>query len=315
MTGRHRNPDPATDLSRRRFLAGLVGVAGLGTLATVLRKWMAAGESGATTVTTSAAAAPTSTTAATTASTAATSTTTRAASTTTFESTTTSSPDSTTTTEPPTTTSTSSEPTTTTTTAATAGGTLVLLEKQAWGAEPEGDGFQAHSIVRITVHHTAVVLGTNSKAPARFRQHQTYHQSQGWPDLAYHVMIDRAGNLYEGRPMEYRGDTFTSYDPSGHFLPCLEGDFNSESPTGLQIEALAQLCAWAANRWGIDIETIGGHRDYASTSCPGTNLYDDLSGGSLEGRVAEILAGGAPSLAYLRGADAVAVVAAVEAGA
>ena len=191
---------------------------------------------------------------------------------------------------------------------------MILLEKQAGGAQPEGEGFVSHSVSRITVHHTAVELITNSKAPARIRQHQTYHQSLGWPDIAYHVMIDRAGNLYEGRPMDYRGDTATSYDPSGHFLPCLEGDYNAETPTDVQIEALAQLCAWASTRWGIDPSAIGGHRDFASTSCPGAQLYDDISSGTLAARVSEIVVGGSSSLSYLRGADAAAVVAAIEAG-
>jgi len=194
------------------------------------------------------------------------------------------------------------------------GGSVLLLERDAWGAEPSGTGFENHTPVRITVHHTALVLGANSNAPKHIRQHQTYHQSLGWPDLAYHVMIDRAGNYYEGRPIEFRGDTGTSYNPSGHFLPCLEGDYNSETPTDVQMEALAQVSAWASQRWSIATSEIGGHRDFASTSCPGGQLYDDISGGSLAARVDEILSAGAPSLSYLRGDSAVSVVAAIEAG-
>lgn len=207
---------------------------------------------------------------------------------------------------------TSTQPATTVTSVG-AGAGLILLERAAWGARAVGDGFVAHTVSLITVHHTAVVLGTNSQAPARVRQHQNYHQGLGWPDIAYHVMIDRAGNLYEGRPVEYRGDTATSYDPTGHFLPCLEGDYNTQTPTEVQMEALARLCAWASDRWGVEPASIGGHRDYAATSCPGGRLYDHISSGSLERRVSEIMAGGAPSLSYLRGAEAASVIAAIEA--
>ena len=82
----------------------------------------------------------------------------------------------------------------------------------------------------------------------------------------------------------------------------------------VQMEALAQVCAWAAGRWGVDASLIGGHRDFAATSCPGDELYDDISTGALAGRVSEILSSGAPSLNYLRGQAATDVVAAIEAG-
>jgi hypothetical protein len=48
----------------------------------------------------------------------------------------------------------------------------------------------------LTLHHEGVVLGDNRNAPGRLRQDQRYHQDQlGWIDIAYHVGIDRNGNL------------------------------------------------------------------------------------------------------------------------
>ena len=317
MTGHHRRPGPTLDTPRRRFLAGLVGLFGLGTIATLIRNRIAVTTSTSLSRSTSATT-PGTTTASSQAATsgseagqgAATTSTTGA------ESAATSEVDATTqastvdaATQPATT-----RPQPTVTSNVTAGAGLLLLEKAGWGAQPEGPGFVNHTVTKITVHHTAAVLGSNAKAPARIRQHQNYHQDQGWPDIAYHVMIDQAGNLYEGRPMNYRGDTFTSYDPDGHFLPCLEGDYNTETPTEIQLEALARLCAWAAGQWGVDPGVIGGHRDYAQTTCPGAQLYDDISEGSLGARVAEILTDGVPGLTYLRGAAATAAVAAIEAG-
>jgi hypothetical protein len=190
---------------------------------------------------------------------------------------------------------------------------VLVIEKAGWRAAPEGSGFVEHQIVGIVVHHTAVVLGSNSNAPGRARAHQAYHQKQGWPDLAYHMMIDRNGNIYEGRPLWARGDTFTNYDPTGFFLPCLEGDYNSETPSTAQLESLATVCAWAVNRWAIDPASIEGHRDEASTTCPGSNLYPHISSGDLAARVTE-LAGGDPQLSYLRGSAALYRVATIEAG-
>lgn len=326
MTGLHRRPDQPHDATRRRFLTGLVGLFGIGTIATLLRnRGFSAAPSTTTSSVTSQASVPANTvsssssTSKTTTTQGPTTTSTQEAPTTSAETTTTTTEVETTSTTQPTTVTTEAGPTTTqpattVTTTPTAGAGLILLEKAAWGAQPEGAGFVGHSVTRITVHHTAVVLGSNSSAPARIRQHQNYHQSQGWPDIAYHVMIDKAGNLYEGRPLEFRGDTFTSYDPSGHFLPCLEGDYNTEVPTEVQMEALARVCAWAANRWSIDPSEISGHRDFAATSCPGGEVYDDISGGSLAARVAEIMESSVPTLSYLRSDAGAAVVASIEAG-
>ena len=313
MTHR-QNPDP--DLSRRRFLVGLASLAGLGTIGLVVRNALqrfggateatSAGES-VSEVTTSAPTSPT-----TTSTSLPEPTTTQAA----LDPTTTSATEGTTTTTEPaeTTTTTEPAPTTTTTAQAPPAGSLLVLERAAWTDDAQGSGFVSHTVNQITIHHTAALLQTNSRAPGLIRQHQVYHQSQGWPDLAYHFMIDFAGNIYEGRPYAYRGDTFTSYDPAGHFLPCLEGDYRTETPTSAQTEVLAQLCAWAANKWGIDPSTIGGHRDHASTSCPGDNVYALIEDGSLASRVSEILSTGIPSLGYLRGEAAAAAVAAIEAG-
>ena len=77
----------------------------------------------------------------------------------------------------------------------------------------------------MTIHHTAAVLGDNANAPARLLQHQRYHQEkQGWIDIAYHLSVDRRGNIYELREPTLVGDTATRYDPTGHFLVVCEGD-------------------------------------------------------------------------------------------
>lgn len=67
-----------------------------------------------------------------------------------------------------------------------------MLCRDAWGAVPARPGGRSHVLTRMTIHHTAVVLGDNSNAPARLRQHQRYHQERGHgPDA--HVAVRRAG--------------------------------------------------------------------------------------------------------------------------
>ena len=119
----------------------------------------------------------------------------------------------------------------------------VMLCRDAWGARPARAGGTPHTLTRMTIHHTAVVLGDNRNAPGRIREDQRYHQdTQGWIDIAYHVGVDRKGNIYELRNPELVGDTATSYDPTGHFLVVCEGDFDQEDVTEELLNGTALAC-------------------------------------------------------------------------
>lgn len=168
----------------------------------------------------------------------------------------------------------------------------------------------------MTIHHTAVYLGDNSNAPGRLRQHQAFHQNQrGWIDIAYHVSVDRNGNLYQLRAPEIGGDTATNYDPAGHFLVLCEGNFDEEEVSEAQLHGAALAFAWAAEQFNISSETLGGHRDASpDTACPGKHLYSYVTSGELKRRVDELLAAGGVDLQQVCGPEAVGVVAAIEAG-
>jgi hypothetical protein len=167
----------------------------------------------------------------------------------------------------------------------------------------------------MTLHHEAVVLGDNRNAPGHLRQDQRYHQDQlGWIDIAYHVGVDRNGNIYELRSPKIAGDTATDYNTTGHFLVLCEGDFDQEVVPEAQIHGAALAFAWAAQNFGIATDTLAGHRDLAQTSCPGANLYAHLASGDLKRRIDGLLAAGSIDLQLFCGPDATARVAAIEAG-
>lgn len=215
-------------------------------------------------------------------------------------------------------TSSKTAPTGATSTAAarlTASSSALLLCRDAWGARPARPGGRRHTITRMTLHHEAVLLGDNRNAPGHLRQDQRYHQDQhGWIDIAYHVGVDRNGNIYELRSTELAGDTATDYDTTGHFLVLCEGDFDQESVPEAQLLGAARAFAWAAQNFHVATTTLAGHRDLASTSCPGANLYAHLSSGDLKRRIDDLLAAGGVDLQRFCGPDAAARVAAIEAG-
>lgn len=169
------------------------------------------------------------------------------------------------------------------------GSSITVISKTGWGAKPAGS-LRSHTPVRITYHHSAAAGAKVSGAPARIRGYQAYHLEQGWPDIAYHFLIDQAGRVYQGRNPDAPGDSFTEYDPTGHFLVCFDGNFDSETAPPESVEALVSTLAWGCQRYGIDPATLGGHRDYASTTCPGKNLF--ALKGDIAERLGEALASG-----------------------
>lgn len=190
-----------------------------------------------------------------------------------------------------------------------------LLCRDAWGARAARPGGRLHTITRMTLHHEAVVLGDNRNAPGRLRKDQLYHQDTlGWIDIAYHVGVDRNGNIYELRSPTIAGDTATDYNTTGHFLVLCEGDFDQEVVSEAQIHGAALAFAWAVQNFSVATDTLAGHRDLAQTSCPGANLYAHLTSGDLKHRINDLLAAGTVDLQLFCGPDATERVAAIEAG-
>lgn len=195
------------------------------------------------------------------------------------------------------------------------GTSVPLLCREAWGARPAKPGGVRHTINRLTIHHTAVVLGDNRLAPERLRQHQRLHQDErGWIDIAYHISVDRNGNIYELRSPELVGDTATEYDPTGHFLLLCEGNFEEESVSEEQLRGAALVLAWAAQTYHVPTETLATHRDFASTACPGENLYEHVTSGDLKRRIDAFVAAGPVALNLVCGPEADAAVADIVAG-
>ncbi|MCP3975128.1 MAG: N-acetylmuramoyl-L-alanine amidase [bacterium] len=224
----------------------------------------------------------------------------------------TSTPDSTAVTQPPATTTITS--TTTSTTSAPPAVRIEALCRDAWGAaEPQGE-FTPHEIEQLTVHHTARLLPDNRNAPAAVLGHQRFHQlDRGWPDIAYHFIVDLEGNVYECRPVDAVGDTGTNYDPTGHLLVCCEGNFNDQQLPAAQEASLVNVLAWASAKFGAASTTIRGHRDLAATTCPGDNLYPSIESGDLAAAVEAVIATGGVELEVVCGAAAADRIKAIEA--
>lgn len=190
---------------------------------------------------------------------------------------------------------------------------LPLVCREAWGARPAEDGARDHVVRRLTVHHSAAAATDTTQGPAHLRGHQAFHMDdRGWPDIAYHVAVDRAGVAYRLRDWDTAGDTGTSYDPAGHFLLLLDGDFDTHDVTDAQLATAARVLAWAADHFGVALDTVSGHRDHAATACPGDALYARL--GELRDAAMAVRTGGGVELVPRCGPQVDEAVARLEAG-
>ena len=154
-----------------------------------------------------------------------------------------------------------------------------------------------HRITHVTLHHTgdAQPLRPTDDPAAKLRALQSWGASaRNWWDVPYHYLLDLEGRVYEGRDWRFRGETNTSYDPGGHFLISIIGNYERQEATPAQLTAIADLMAWALKEFDLPLDRIGGHYDYATTGCPGQHLRKYLEDGTLRRMVAERLDRRAP---------------------
>ncbi len=144
-------------------------------------------------------------------------------------------------------------------------------------------------IKKFIVHHTGEYIDERRDPKELMRAIYYFHTiTRGWGDIGYNYVIDKQGNIYEGR---YGGpDTVgahTAYHNVASMGVSLMGNFNIEKPTEKQIKVLELTLADHAVRFGVDpmgkglflgtnSYNISGHQDVArkghGTACPGKNL-------------------------------------------
>jgi hypothetical protein len=163
-----------------------------------------------------------------------------------------------------------------------------MISRAAWGAAEPVSAMVAHTPSYITIHHTGVRSNANRTLEQKLKGLQTFSQREdslaggrkkpAWPDVPYHYYIDITGRIGIGRDVRFKGDTNTEYDPTGHILVVVEGNFEEEQPTAAQMESLRGMVKWLASQWEVPAERIQSHKDYARTQCPGVNLYREMEG-------------------------------------
>jgi len=136
---------------------------------------------------------------------------------------------------------------------------------------------------RITVHHTAndTEWDTRPHVVARnIQKIQHYHQKEnGWADIGYHFVVDRAGRVWEGRPVVHQGAHAGGSNNRGNVGVVVLGDYTKRTVNSVQRASLENLLVRLRTHYRIPPSRIYTHKEFGSqTACPGPALQRCVDG-------------------------------------
>jgi uncharacterized protein with LGFP repeats len=180
-----------------------------------------------------------------------------------------------------------------------------IISRAQWGADESmrcGNPVYDDGVKAAIVHHTA---GSNDYSPQDsaqiVRAIYAYHtRTLGWCDIAYNALVDKYGQVFEGRfggltkPVE--GSHTGGFNRNTWGVAML-GNFDEVPPTTIQLRTVGRLIGWRLDMDGVDpkgmvtlisagsqytfipdgapvtLPTIFTHRDVGNTACPGNAAY------------------------------------------
>ena len=180
-----------------------------------------------------------------------------------------------------------------------------IISRAQWGADESircGNPVYDRGVRAAVIHHTA---GSNDYAPQDsaeiVRSIYAYHtRTLGWCDIAYNALVDKYGQVFEGRfggmdkPVE--GSHTGGFNRETWGVAML-GTFDEVAPTPIQLGTVGRLLGWRLSLDGVNprgtvtlasaggaftrfaggdlrtLPTIFTHRDVGNTDCPGNIVY------------------------------------------
>ncbi|OKX85397.1 LGFP repeat-containing protein [Corynebacterium glutamicum] len=184
-----------------------------------------------------------------------------------------------------------------------------VISRAGWGANESlrcsNPTIDKDGVSAITIHHTAGSNNyTEAQAAAQVRGAYSYHaQTLGWCDIGYQSLVDKFGNIYEGRAggmtNAVQGAHAGGFNQNTWAISMM-GDYSTVTPPTATITAVGELAGWRAKVAGFDptgtdthysegtsyakyssgtpvvLKNIFAHRDVGYTTCPGDAGYAQM---------------------------------------
>lgn len=169
-----------------------------------------------------------------------------------------------------------------------------FLSRSDWGADEsfrfEEDGewwVKTYQLVEhAIVHHSET---PNSQDPLEaIRSIYYYHAvTRGWHDIGYNYLVDKYGNIYQGRTGGRNVVGGHAYEYAhGSTGICFIGEFFDDEVTEEALAAMVAILAWTCRDLDpqgysdfhsqTHLPTICAHRDVNISTCPGDKAYAEL---------------------------------------
>jgi len=130
----------------------------------------------------------------------------------------------------------------------------------------------------ITIHHDgmppfAATDAASTAARVELIRMSHRNRPQPWGDIGYHFVIDRAGRIYEGRPLQWQGAHVRDHNQGNIGVLCL-GNFEVQVPSEQQLNALAGHVRTLRRHYNVPVNRVITHKEWegARTACPGMRL-------------------------------------------
>jgi hypothetical protein len=180
-----------------------------------------------------------------------------------------------------------------------------VITRAQWGAQaPVCSPDVAGSLVGAVVHHTAGSNSYGSVAAAmqQIRNDQAYHiGGRGWCDIGYNFVVDKWGNIYEGRVGSMTKAVIGVHAGgfnTGTVGVAMLGTYDA-APSAATQDAVGRVIGWRLGVYSRDpqgwmsyatgngensryknqtvsLPRVFGHRDVSYTACPGNGGYAAL---------------------------------------
>jgi uncharacterized protein with LGFP repeats len=168
-----------------------------------------------------------------------------------------------------------------------------IYSRAQWGADEKmRDKTSLHyfEVHAGFVHHTVNANDySRDEVPGILRSIYAYHtKSRGWSDIGYNFLVDRFGRIWEGRyggiDRPVVGAHTLNYNDYSFAMSAI-GNYDIKKPSSAMVQAYGALFAWKLSLHGVNaastkqqvgkkvFQAINGHRNAASTACPGKYLY------------------------------------------
>ncbi|MEJ6013224.1 N-acetylmuramoyl-L-alanine amidase [Corynebacterium sp. H127] len=195
--------------------------------------------------------------------------------------------------------------------AADSDGMPKIISRSGWGADESiRQGCQptpdySDQVSAITIHHTAGSNNyTEEQSAGIVRGIYQYHGvNLGWCDVGYQSLVDKYGNIFEGRfggiNKPVMGAHAGGFNENTWAISMM-GDYSSQQPSAAQIQSVGELAGWRAKVAGfnpkgsdthisegteyskyaygaeVTLPNIFAHRDVGTTTCPGDAGYAQM---------------------------------------